>query len=102
MVVHNEAECRFEIKLDGEIAVLEYRLTPDAMIFTHTGVPAAFEGRGYGSQLARVALDYAIAAGLKIVPLCGFIGRYIRRNPEYQDSVVESYRGAVPSCQIRR
>ena len=102
MVVHNEAESRFELRLDGEMAVLEYRRTADSMIFTHTGVPAAFEGRGYGGQLARAGLDFAVAAGLKIVPQCGFIGRYIRRNPEYQGSVVEAYRGAVPSCQIRR
>jgi uncharacterized protein len=102
MVVHNEAESRFELGLEGEMAVLEYRRTPDSIIFTHTGVPPQFEGRGYGSQLARAALDYAVEAGLKVVPVCGFIGRYIRRNPEYLDSVVESYRGAVPSCQIRR
>ncbi len=102
MVVHNEAESRFELKVEGEVAVLEYRRTADSMFFTHTGVPSQFEGRGFGSQLARVALDYAVANHLKIVPQCGFIGRYIRRNPEYLNSVVESYRGAVPSCQIRR
>jgi predicted GNAT family acetyltransferase len=101
MVVHNEAESRFELKLGAEVAVLEYRRTADSMFFTHTGVPPEFEGRGYGSQLARAGLDYARDAGLKIVPQCSFIGQYIRRNPEYLENVPERYRGAAPSCPIR-
>ncbi|HTP86623.1 MAG TPA: GNAT family N-acetyltransferase [Bryobacteraceae bacterium] len=103
MVVHNEAKSRFELALDGDLAVLEYRRTPDSMIFTHTGVPPAFEGRGYGGQLARAALDYARAAGLKIVPLCSFIAAFIKRNPVYATSVPGAYRDtAPPSCEIRR
>jgi len=102
MVVHNEAESRFELKLGGEIAVLEYRRTADSMFFTHTGVPPEFEGRGYGTQLAQAGLDYARDAGLKIVPHCGFIAKFIRRNPEYLNNVPEPYRGASPSCQFRQ
>lgn len=101
-MVHNEAASRFELALGDELAVLEYRRTADSMIFTHTGVPPAYEGRGYGGQLARAALDYAHAAGLKIVPLCSFIAAYIRRNPEYQDSVPQTHRDQPPSCQTRR
>jgi predicted GNAT family acetyltransferase len=98
MVVHNEAESRFELELDGGIAVLVYRRTADSMVFTHTEVPPEFEGRGYGGQLARAGLDYARDAGLKIVPRCGFIADWIRRNPEYLDSVPEPWRGAAPFC----
>lgn len=101
MVVHNEAETRFELKLGAGIAVLEYRRTGDSMFFTHTGVPLEFEGRGYGVQLARAGLDYAREAGLKIVPQCSFIAAFIRRNPEYLESVPEPWRGAAPSCKIR-
>jgi hypothetical protein len=101
MVVHNEAGNRFELKLGAGIAVLEYRRTSDSMVFTHTGVPPEFEGRGYGGQLARAGLDYALEAGLKIVPQCSFIAEYIRRNPGYSESVPEPYRGAAPSCHIR-
>ena len=101
MVVHNVAGNRFDLKLGAGIAVLEYRRTSDSMVFTHTGVPPEFEGRGYGGQLARAGLDYALEAGLKIVPQCSFIAEYIRRNPGYSESVPEPYRGAAPSCHIR-
>jgi len=102
MVVHNEAASRFEIDLGDDVGVLEYRRAGDSMIFTHTGVPPAYEGRGYGAQLARAGLDYARANGLKIVPLCSFIAVYIRRNPEYLDSVPQDQRDRPPSCEIRR
>jgi predicted GNAT family acetyltransferase len=103
MVVHNEAESRFEMKLGGgEIAVLEYRRTADSMFFTHTFVPTAYEGRGYATELAQAGLDYARAVKLQIVPHCSFISKFIRRNPEYLPSVPEAYRGAAPSCQFRQ
>ena len=100
MVVHNEEESRFELRLGGELAVLQYRRTADSMIFTHTGVPPEFEGRGYGTQLAQAGLDYARKAGLQIVPYCSFIWKFIRQNPEYLSSVPEAYRGTAPSCPI--
>jgi len=101
-VVHNEAASRFELELGDELAVLEYRRTGDSMIFTHTGVPPAYEGRGYGGQLARAGLDYARSAGLKVVPLCSYIAAWIRRNPEYQESVPQAHRNTPASCQVRR
>jgi len=101
MVVHNEAAGRFELKLEDELAVLEYRRSGDSIIFTHTGVPPQYEGRGYGGQLARAGLEHARDHGLKIVPLCSFIAAYIKRNPQYQDSVPEAHRDQAPSCEIR-
>ncbi len=76
---------RFEIEKDGYVAVLEYLLQHDKIVFTHTGVPAALEGQGIGSRLARAGLDHARAQGLKAVPMCSFIAGYIQKHPEYQD-----------------
>ena len=105
MVVHNEAAGRFELKLGDEgtdLGVLDYRRSGDSIIFTHTGVPPAYEGRGYGGLLARAGLEYARSAGLKVVPLCSFIAAFIKRNPQYQDSVPERDRDRPPSCEIRQ
>jgi predicted GNAT family acetyltransferase len=84
-VRHESAARRFDLQLEGQTAVLEYRLEDGAIIFTHTGVPAALEGRGIGSQLARAGLEYAREKALKVVPLCWFVAGYIQRHPEYQD-----------------
>ncbi len=85
VVRHNPQAGRFEVEKDGHLAVLEYHLQGDRMVITHTGVPAALEGQGIGSRLARAGLDHARAQGLKVVALCSFVAAYIQKHAEYQD-----------------
>lgn len=94
-VTMNEAERRFEVTLDGEVAFAEYRLVDHGIILPHTVVPEAFEGRGVGSALAKTALGYARQQGLKVIPLCPFIAGYIAKHPEWHDIVHETYRAQL-------
>ena len=84
-VTHNSENRRFEIITDGHLAVLDYLLKGDIIIFTHTGVPPAIGGRGLGSQLVKTGLDYARENGLQVRSLCWFVSKYIRLHREYQD-----------------
>jgi predicted GNAT family acetyltransferase len=86
-VHHNIAAYRFEVTQDGHQAELDYTLAGNSIIFTHTEVPTALEGRGIGSAMARSALDYAIASQLDIVALCPFVHGYLERHPEYKITV---------------
>jgi uncharacterized protein len=87
-ITNNDAERRWEARLDGELAgYAEYGSSPSRIVFTHTVVDPQFEGRGIGSALAKAALDAAIAADKRIVPYCPFISAYLRRHHEYDDSV---------------
>lgn len=87
-VRNNEAERRFEVEIDGRLALIDYILAGKTITFTHTEVPEAFEGQGIGSRMARTALTYAQENDLKVIPLCPFVAAYIRRHPEYQPLVV--------------
>jgi len=80
-VTHHEAQRRFEVVIDGHTAVLDYQLEAGKIIFTHTGVPAALEGRGIGSALAKEALVFARAKNLNVVALCWFVEKYMQRHP---------------------
>ena len=86
-VVNNESAGRFEIDIEGQIAVSNYRRRDDRIVFTHTEVPEQFEGRGIGNRLAVAALDFAREEGLRVVPRCRFIAAFIERHREYQDLV---------------
>ncbi len=88
-VVNNEAEQRFEVRIDGAIALLEYRRLGERIVYIHTEVPEALEGRGIGGALARTGLEFARAQHLTVVPLCPFVRGFIREHPEYQ-TLVES------------
>ena len=83
----NRSEQEFELTIAGERAVAAYQLEGDTIVFTHTLVPPAIEGRGVGSRLIRAALDSARDQGLRVVPQCPFVRAFIERHPEYRDLV---------------
>ena len=85
-VTKNEAASRFEAEVDGHVAFVDYRVGRDGrMIFTHTEVPPALEGRGIASQLVKTALDTVRAEHQKAVSLCPYVDTYLERHPEYKD-----------------
>jgi len=55
------------------------------VVFHHTGVPRALEGRGLAAQLVAHGLAWARAQGLKVVPSCSYVDAFMRRHPEWQD-----------------
>jgi uncharacterized protein len=86
-VIHNMESKSFEVHLDSYIAELNYRLAGNTIVFTHTGVPAALEGRGIGSMLVKTGLEYARNNNLRVQALCWFVDGYIKRHTEYQDLI---------------
>lgn len=86
---HNPAASRYEARIDGELAgFAEYQMTDKLVVFTHTEVGDAYEGRGIGSALARYALDAVRAEGRhQVLPLCPFIKAWIGKHPDYTDLV---------------
>jgi predicted GNAT family acetyltransferase len=84
-----EDALRYELWVDGGMAGrLEYRSLPRRIILDHTEVEPEFDGRGYGSLLARRALDDARTAGQRVIPLCPFIRGWLKRHPEYADVIL--------------
>ncbi|MFE9100572.1 GNAT family N-acetyltransferase [Actinomadura geliboluensis] len=87
-ITDNAEKSRYEIRVDGDLAgFAEYEHGEGSVVFTHTEVDSAFEGRGIGSALARGALDDVRGTGRTAVPLCPFIKKWIEKHPDYQDLV---------------
>lgn len=86
VVRDNPARHRFEARV-GErlVGLAEYRLSPGQMVFSHTEVDPAYRGTRVAIDLATVALDAARERGLRVVPACSFIARFIRVHRSYQD-----------------
>jgi predicted GNAT family acetyltransferase len=86
---------RFVISVDGEPAgFVQYRLEAGHIVFTHTEIAPAFEGRGVGSALIRHALNEARARRIGVLPLCPFVRDYIARHSDYLDLVPADRRAA--------
>jgi len=55
-VIDNQAESRFELKVDGRLAELRYRRNARRLVI-HTEVPPELEGGGIGGRLVTAAID---------------------------------------------
>lgn len=69
------------------VSVLDYQLAPGRVVFTHTGVPAAYQGQGLAARLVEAGLHWARAQGLKVEPACSYVQTYLQRHPEWQPLV---------------
>jgi predicted GNAT family acetyltransferase len=93
LVRDNPERHRFEIDLgDGTFAIAEYTLRPGKIMFTHTEVPEAHEGKGIGTTLIRFALDAARERGLKVIPICPFFAAYMQKHADVQELLDPAWR----------
>jgi predicted GNAT family acetyltransferase len=83
----NKMQSRFELDVEGCVAFANYRLTPSAVIITHTETPRELRGRGIASQLVEGALALIRSDGRKVIGACGFVVDYLSKHPEYADMV---------------
>lgn len=87
-MVDNPAEHQFEIRADGELAgFAAYREGERAIVFTHTEIDPAYEGKGLGSVLVRGALEEARSRGSAVLPACPFVRSFVERHPDFLDLV---------------
>ena len=89
-LIHNEERHRYEFRLDGGVAYVEYEPAANGHYrLTHTIVPPQFEGQGIGRELVESTLEALREQGVRIIPECTFIIRYIQRHPEWEPLLAE-------------
>jgi len=77
---------RFEITSDGSLAgFTQYVEAGLQRIFFHTEIGEEFGGRGLAAVLVTAALDATRDAGLRVVPVCPYVKKFIERHEQYQD-----------------
>jgi predicted GNAT family acetyltransferase len=81
--VHDNTEAsRYELDTGSGLAIMTYQLDGDVITILHTEAPPAT--KGVGGILARAVLDDVKKRGLKVVPECPFVKRFIEKNEQYQ------------------
>ena len=83
VVENNESRQRFEIRMDGHLAKLNYRVNDGEIDLIHTEVAEELGGRGLANKLVEAALTYARDNKLKVVTSCSFVSKYLARHPEW-------------------
>ncbi len=80
IATHQPELNRFVVLIDGEEAVLEYRLLPDNGIdFTRTFVPEALRGAGVAEKLVRTGIAWARDQNYDMQASCWYVTRFLKR-----------------------
>ena len=86
---HQPDRQRFIVQINGDEAVLEYRLLPGNSIdFTRTFVPEVFRGRGIAEKLVRTGLAWARNQDYKVQAGCWYVARFLKhgRTPDRRET----------------
>ena len=79
---------RFELHADEELAGFsEYLDHNQQRIFYPTEVDRRYSGRGLANTLIRSALTETTSAGLRIVPVCPLVAKYLKKHDGFTNAV---------------
>jgi predicted GNAT family acetyltransferase len=94
-VVKNEVKSRFELKVDGHIAFIDYKEKPGVILLVHTESPLELEGRGVAKALVEKTLRYLEENNYLLEPLCPYVFTYIKKHPEWIRIVSEEFKEKI-------
>jgi predicted GNAT family acetyltransferase len=80
-VTDNKAQSRYEMEVDGRLAIAVYRLEGANLSIIHVEVPPELRGGGIAAQLMAGVVADAKARSLKIIPVCPYAASYLKKNP---------------------
>lgn len=84
-VVHDPVAQKFSVSVDGRESFLSYSLTDKTAELYSTFVDPVDRGKGIAEKLTVAALEFARVGGLRVVPSCSYVERYIQRHKEYAE-----------------
>lgn len=84
-VRHEPEQMKFTTSVEGETALLQYRLRDGVMRIVHTEVPEPIAGHGIAGDLMRAALEAARASGWRVTPACSYANWFLQQHAEYGD-----------------
>ena len=85
----NEDKKQYELRIDTQVAKIEYIKAAGTIYLTHTEVPKALEGKGIAKEMVLRTLEDIEKNELTLVPLCPFVAAYIKKHPEWRKLVLK-------------
>lgn len=87
-VRRNDERSRYEARVDDRlVAIADFRVAGDTVVFPHTEVVPDMRGQGVGQELVRAALDDVRSGGRRVRALCWYVRQFLEEHEEYGDLV---------------
>ncbi|MBC8766403.1 N-acetyltransferase [Arenibacter sp. BSSL-BM3] len=78
-VQHDKENKKFTMVINGETAMVTYKLVDGKMYLTYSEVPFKLRGKGYGKKLVEGTFEQLTNEGYKAVAVCSYIKAVARR-----------------------
>ena len=88
-VIDNKEMNRFETEIDDHQAIIEYSVMPNILSLNHIEVDKELAGKGVASEMTETVLLQIEQRGLKVIPICPFIKKYIQKHPEWNSIIAD-------------
>ncbi len=83
--IDNTGESRFELHVDGHLAVADYHRRGGILTIPHVEADMPLRGTGATGRLMEHVMAAARAEGAKVRPICSYAVAWMRRHPETSD-----------------
>ena len=78
---------RYEMDEQGLTSYADYRKTGERLYIDYVFSPGPLRGTGASGRLMAALAADARSKDLKITPICGYAGAWLRRSAEFRDLV---------------
>ncbi|ALJ06802.1 acetyltransferase [Pseudalgibacter alginicilyticus] len=86
-LIHDKVNCRFTLKINDQIAKVDYVLKENTMLLTYAQVPKSLSGQGYGKVLVEKTFEKLTSEGYKAVAICGFVKTIAKRSDKWKNII---------------
>ncbi|HKG07389.1 MAG TPA: GNAT family N-acetyltransferase [Pedobacter sp.] len=88
-LIKNDGKNRFELNTGAYTTFIEFKERSKKIWLIHTEAPEELKGKGTATAIVEKTLTYLEDNGYRMVPLCPFVGAYLKRHPEW-NRIVEA------------
>jgi predicted GNAT family acetyltransferase len=88
-LINNEAIHNFELIVDGYRSFIDYKQKGNKVFLIHTEVAPELKGKGVAEAIVEKTFRYLEERQLKMVPLCVYVGIYLKRHPEWNRLIAD-------------
>lgn len=79
---NNTSQNRYELEVEGHLALADYRIEGNKISITHVFVPEELRGKGVAAEVMKGVVEDANAKKLSIVPVCPYAAAYLKKHPQ--------------------
>ncbi len=83
-LIDNDFLRQFELKIDNQLAIIEYSLQERKIFLTKLVIPTEIKSEGFEEDFLKMVMSNIQERNISVVPTSPEIAKFIRRNRRYK------------------